>query len=160
MMRRFINLVTELDQTTSTANKVRLLVDYLSQETEEKDKLWMVALFTGKKPQKTVSTSLLRTWCIEQAGISLWLFEQNYHIIGDMAETMALILPRSESPSDKPLHLWMADIRGMSDTTEAKKKEFITNAWSVLDTPSIWVFNKLLTGGFRLGVTKSLMTQA
>ncbi|MGB4958709.1 MAG: ATP-dependent DNA ligase, partial [Saprospiraceae bacterium] len=81
-------------------------------------------------------------------------------IIGDMAETMALVLPRTESPSDKPLHLWMADLYGMSDTTEAKKKEFITNAWSVLDTPSIWVFNKLLTGGFRIGVTKSLMTQA
>ena len=88
-MKRFTELIASLDNTTSSSVKTLLLSEYFISEVEELDKLWAIALFTGKRPPRTINTTLLRTWCAEQADIPLWLFEQNYHIVGDLAETIA-----------------------------------------------------------------------
>ena len=89
-MKAFAALFTVLDQTTGTTAKVTALTRYF-QTAPDDDKLWTIALFTGRRPRRVISTTLLRLWAAEAAGIPLWLFEDAYPIVGDLAETIALI---------------------------------------------------------------------
>ncbi len=156
-MKLFTNLISELNQTNSSLKKTNLLATYFCQERNELNKLWVIALLIGKKPPRTVNTTLLRQWCAEEANIPLWLFEQNYHIIGDLAETIALILPISESTYDIKLHECIALIQSLKSKTEEEKKEITLDLWRHLDDAQIWIFNKLITGGFRIGVSKNIV---
>ncbi|MEL7178010.1 MAG: ATP-dependent DNA ligase, partial [Pseudomonadota bacterium] len=91
-MKDFARLFTAIDQTTKTNTKVAALTTYFETATED-DRLWTIALFSGRRPKRTVTTTLLRGWAAEAAGIPLWLFEESYPIVGDLAETIALVLP-------------------------------------------------------------------
>ncbi len=159
-MKRFTELIASLDNTTSSSVKTLLLSEYFISEVEELDKLWAIALFTGKRPPRTINTTLLRTWCAEQADIPLWLFEQNYHIVGDLAETIALIVTGNHQSIDKALYLWINEIQGLKTSTEEEKKMYMLQAWQSLDSSSVWVLNKLITGGFRIGVSKNIVIKA
>jgi len=159
-MKIFTNLISELSQTNSNLKKTNLLSNYFLQETDELNKLWVIALLIGKKPPRTVNTTLLRQWCAEEADIPLWLFEQNYHIVGDLAETIALILPISVSNYDLKLHECITLIQSLKNKTEPEKKEFVLDIWRNLDDDQIWIFNKLITGGFRIGVSKNIVIQS
>jgi DNA ligase-1 len=101
-MKDFAQLFTRLDQTNSTNAKVDALVDYFD-EAAEKDKLWTMALLSHRRPRRTVNTTLLRTWAAESAGINLWLFEDSYHVVGDLAETITLLLPDPEEEEQHSL---------------------------------------------------------
>ena len=136
-MKLFTNLISELNQTNSSLKKTNLLATYFCQERNELNKLWVIALLIGKKPPRTVNTTLLRQWCAEEADIPLWLFEQNYHIIGDLAETIALILPISESTYDIKLHECIALIQSLKSKTEEEKKEITLDLWRHLDDAQI-----------------------
>ncbi|TYB88026.1 ATP-dependent DNA ligase [Oceaniovalibus sp. ACAM 378] len=158
-MNRFAALFTALDQTTRTTLKVAALADYLSAAPEP-DRLWTIALLSGRRPKRTVTTTLLRKWAAERAGIPLWLFEESYSIVGDLAETIALILPPPSQASDLPLTHWITVIRGLSALGEPARNQAILLAWDQLGTTQRFVFNKLITGGFRMGVSRKLMTRA
>ena len=158
-MNRFAALFTALDQTTRTTLKVAALADYLSAAPEP-DRLWTIALLSGRRPKRTVTTTLLRKWAAERAGIPLWLFEESYSIVGDLAETIALILPPPSQASDLPLTHWITVIRGLSALDESARNQAILLAWDQLGTTQRFVFNKLITGGFRMGVSRKLMTRA
>lgn len=159
-MKRFARLLTELEGTASTTGKVALLATYFLAEEEEKNRLWALALLVGKRPQRPVSTTLLRVWCAELAGIPLWLFEQNYHVVGDLAESIALILPPSKSSTDQALYLYIEELIDLRKKTEEEKKEYICAVWQQLDRDEKWAFNKIITGGFRIGVSRNLIIQA
>ncbi len=159
-MKLFTTLINGLSQTNSSLKKTSLLSAYFIQETNELNKLWVIALLIGKKPPRTVNTTLLREWCAEEAGIPLWLFEQNYHIVGDLAETIALILPISDSKFDLSLHECITQIQGLKNKTETEKKDFVLLMWRNLDEAEKWIFNKLITGGFRIGVSKNIVILA
>lgn len=159
-MKLFTNLINELSQTNSSLKKTTLLSFYFKNEMDDLNKLWVIALLIGKKPPRTVNTTLLRQWCAEEAGIPLWLFEQNYHIVGDLAETIALILPVSYSQFDLSLHECITLIQGLKNKTENEKKDFVLHMWRNLDEAEKWIFNKLITGGFRIGVSKNIVIQS
>lgn len=160
-MKRFTSLLLAIDQTTSTSTKTELITQYLQEESLEKNKLWTIALFTGKKPQRTVNTTLLRKWGAAEANIPLWLFEHTYHIIGDLAETISLILPEYNiTRTSKSMSEWIEEMMALKNADEEEKQIFIINAWKSMDRPSIWVFNKLVTGGFRVGVAKNILIKA
>lgn len=159
-MKRFARLLKKLDDTTSTSGKLACLADYFLQETKEKNKLWTLALFTGRRPPRPVATSLLRQWCAESAEIPLWLFEQNYHVVGDLAETISLVLPPSSQDEEKPLHVYMEELIQLKNRPEEEKKSYIDRNWQSLDGYSRWAFTKCITGGFRIGVSKNLIIQA
>ena len=91
-MKHFAALVMALDQTTKTNERVRALADYFDR-VSDRDKLWTIAILSHRRPKRTVTTTLLRSWAAEKAGLPLWLFEESYHIVGDLAETIALLLP-------------------------------------------------------------------
>ncbi|MCW3105201.1 MAG: ATP-dependent ligase [Bacteroidetes bacterium] len=158
-MKAFSELYTAIDETTKTNAKVDALVHYFSI-AEEKDAIWCVALLIGKKPKRTIKTGELKMWCMELAGIPEWLFEESYHVVGDLAETITLALPPSAEWRDFPLHQTMQTLMGLGNATEEEKKQFIQSTWLLLSTPERFVFNKLITGSFRIGVSQQLVVKA
>ena len=158
-MRHFAQLFLQLDQTTKTNAKVAALAHYFSH-VEDSDKLWTIALLSHRRPKRTVNTTLLRQWAAELSGIPLWLFEDSYHIVGDLAETIALVLPEPSAKSDATLSYWIEYIQELKDKEEAEKQQRIFLAWHMLTPSERFIFNKLITGGFRVGVSQKLMTRA
>lgn len=158
-MRAFAALVSEIDQTTKTSLKTSALAAYF-QAADDVDKLWTIALFTGRRPKRAVTTTLLRSWAADEAAIPLWLFEECYPIVGDLAETIALILPEGTAQTPRSLSAWIEDIIAIYAQDEATKHAFVTQAWRSLGAGERFLFNKLLTGGFRIGVSHKLITQA
>lgn len=159
-MKAFAQLFLSLDETNKTNEKVRILKDYFNC-VPDTDKMHMLALFTGRKPKRQINSTLFRLWAIESVHIPAWLFEESYHVVGDLAETIALLCPQNTAQSsNKTLTEWIAEINNLATFTEEEKKVWLLNAWSVLDTQERFVFNKLMTGSFRVGVSQSLVIKA
>ena len=158
-MRRFARLFTALDQTTRTGAKTAALAAYLA-EAPDADRLWTVALLSGRRPKRTVNATRLAEWAAEAAGLPMWLFQASYDVVGDLAETIHLVLPEPEAAPDRSLSEWIADIRALSSWEEPARKAWVLDAWGRLGGVERFVFNKLITGGFRVGVSQKLMTRA
>jgi DNA ligase-1 len=158
-MKRFAALFQALDQTTKTNAKVAALAEYFADASDD-DKLWTIALFSGRRPKRAITVTRLREWAAEQAGIPLWLFEESYPIVGDLAETIALVLPPPSRQGDRSLTDQIDEIRALSSADDDVRKAAILAAWDRYETSERFVFNKLITGGFRMGVSQKLMTRA
>ena len=158
-MKSFADLFNAIDQSTKTNVKTAALADFFTHAPES-DRIWTIAIFSGRRPKRAVTTTRLREWAAEVAGIPLWLFEEAYPIVGDLAETIALVLPQPSSDSDHGLTHWINALRALSDVDEVERKAAVLKAWDTLDTTQRFLFNKLLTGGFRIGVSQKLMTRA
>ncbi len=158
-MKDFAALFTAIDQTTRTTAKTKALAGFFA-EAEEADKLWTIALFSGRRPKRAVTTTQLREWAAEEAGVPLWLLEESYPIVGDLAETIALLLPPATRHDDAPLSYWINELRSLAALDIETRKARILDAWDRLDETERFLFNKLITGGFRIGVSQKLMTRA
>jgi DNA ligase 1 len=158
-MKNFAQLFTDLDQTTKTLGKIKALIDYFNKVSDQ-DKLWAIALLSHRRPKRTVSTTLLWTWASGLSGYPEWLFGESYSVVGDLAETITLLLPPPQESSDESLTYWINFIRELEQLTIEQKKEKILWAWNRLDQAERFVFNKLITGGFRIGVSQQLMVKA
>ena len=158
-MKRFAKLFTAIDQSNKTNVKVAALADYFSEAADE-DRLWTIALFSGRRPKRAVTTTRLREWASEASGVPLWLFEESYAIVGDLAETIALVLPPNPSDDDRSITYWINALRDLANQEEPARKAFVLEAWQHLSGTERFLFNKLITGGFRIGVSQKLMTRA
>ena len=158
-MKAFAALFTAIDQSTKTTIKVNALSEYF-KAADDIDKLWTIALFSGRRPKRAVTTTRLREWGAEVAGIPLWLFEECYPIVGDLAETIALVLPPNQTTDNRSLSQWITDLREVYKADDETKKAFVLDAWSRLGGTERFIFNKLITGGMRVGVSQKLMTRA
>ena len=158
-MKDFADLFTKLDQTNKTNPKVAYLQEYFQQATSQ-DIMWALALFTGKRPKRPVSTPLLRQWCAGEAGIPLWLFEDSYYVVGDLAETISLTLPEKHYSSTYQLTDWIYFIQNLDKQDDETKQQNVLWAWRQLDQQETFVFTKLMTGGYRIGVSQRLMVRA
>ncbi len=160
-MKKFSALIQVLGTTTKTTEKLEALQEYF-QTANDKDKIWVIALFSGRRPKRSVKSALLREWCMELAGIASWLFEESYHTVGDLAETIALLLPASvdEEKNEHTLSHYLEILLNLEKQDDAVKKEFVTGSWKQMNTNERFVFNKLITGGFRIGVSQKLMVNA
>jgi DNA ligase-1 len=158
-MKHFASLIQQLDQTTKTGVKLQALEAYLCTATEE-DKVWAVALLMGRRPKRPVRAGLLRQWAAERADVPLWLLEESYYIVGDLAETIAMVLPPPTGTSVEPLSYYMQALADLHRRSEQEAQALVTQAWSNLSTVERFVFNKLITGGFRIGVSQKLMVRA
>ena len=158
-MKNFAQLIKTIDSTNKTNLKVAALTEYF-QTAADNDKLWAIAILSHRRPKRPVNTTLLRQWATEISDIPLWLFEESYHIVGDLAETIALILPKTESSSNKSLAAYISEIQTLRTLPEAEKKEYLHTNWMKLDYYERFVFNKIITGSFRIGVSQKLMTRA
>src|SRR5690606_26803916 len=158
-MRAFATLINALDSTNKTSLKLEA-IDRFLHEADNTDKLWFLALFTGKRPKRNVNTALMKQWTIEVAAIPEWLFQESYAAVGDLGETIALVLPQARHYIDRTLTEWMNRIIALKDSSEAEKKEFVLQAWNNLPTTERFIFNKLLGGSFRLGVSSKTLINA
>ena len=158
-MRRFAALIEELDSTNKTNKKVAALSQYFKAAPKE-DALWAVALLSHRRPSRPVTTTLMRSWAAELAQLPEWLFEESYHIVGDLAETIALLVQQEAKGTPPSLSQCIEEIIALKPKEEEEKKTYILKRWQSLDNFERFVFNKILTGGFRIGVSQKLMTRA
>lgn len=161
-MKQFAELFTALDQTTKTNVRLDALEHYFGEAGPE-DALWCIALLTHRRPKRAVNSRLLRTWAAEEAGIALWLFEETYHIVGDLAETIALVTEpfyEASQINERGLHCYMNELIALTSASEDDKRRYVVHTWKSLPKTERLVFNKLITGGFRMGVSARNLTKA
>jgi DNA ligase-1 len=158
-MDDFAILFRALDQTTRTSAKVAALADYF-RTAPEPDRVWTIALLSGRRPKRLIGTGQLRDWAAARAGVPLWLLEESYSVAGDLAETIALILPPGDGRAAPSLATVLADLSTLAGASEDAKKSAVQGYWDGLPDHARFVFNKLITGGFRMGVSRKLMTRA
>jgi DNA ligase-1 len=158
-MRHFAGLFMRLDQSNKTTDKIVALKEYFLSAPDE-DRLWTIALFTHRRPKRQVNTRLLRQWCCEWSGIPDWLFEESYQTVGDLAETISLLLPITDGQQDYSLSYWIRYLMDLDKLDEDAKKDQILHAWQMMSKEERFIFIKLMTGGFRIGVSQNLVTQA
>lgn len=158
-MKDFAALCTALVETTKTNVKTAALARYF-QTAPDPDKLWCIALFSGRRPKRAVTTTQLRDWAAGAAGLPPWMVEECHPIVGDLAETLALILPPARTPQDRPLSDWIADQQSWHALPPEDRQARLAQAWDQLEGPERLWFHKLITGGFRVGVSQRLMTRA
>ena len=159
-MKRFAQLYAELDATTATGAKVDSLVRYFEQ-ARAADAAWATYFLAGGKPRQLVATAALRELACRLAGLEAWLFEESYQAVGDLAETIAHVLPPARSPSDVGLAEWvelrLLTLRGAEPAEQMRR---IAGYWDELDTTGRFLLVKLIGGGFRVGVSKLLVQRA
>ncbi len=158
-MKEFAALIRILSASTKTSEKLDALSKYAGDSRCCRQTMGTGA-FAGRRPKRTVNATQLSTWCLQMTGLPAWLYEECYHTVGDLAETIALLLPPGKSISVHPLHYWIDQLIQLEKAEEATKQTFILKAWEELDTSERFVFNKLITGGFRIGVSQKMMANA
>lgn len=162
-MRRFTRLYTSLDQTTSTNAKVAALVDYF-REAPDGDAAWALQFLSGKRLKRLIGPALLREWLVDAAGLPAWLVEESYTSVGDLAETIALLMDdgtRDAAPFDTSLARFVEDeLLPLRDVEVDAQRERVVGWWRRLDAETCFVVNKLLTGALRVGVSKVLVARA
>jgi len=159
-MREFSRLYAELDETTSTKRKLDALQAYFSKAAPE-NAAWAVYFLAGGKPRQAVPVKLLRQYATEYAGLDEWLFDECYNAVGDLAETIAHILPAPKQESDVGLAEWIeqriAPLRGAAPD---EVRAALFRYWDELETSERFLLVKLIGGGFRVGVSRLLVTRA
>ena len=159
-MKHFSRLFTELDSTTSTNAKLAAMQRYFALASPE-DAAWAVYFLSGGKPRQVVKTASLRQLACAAAGIEDWLFDACYQAVGDLAETIAYVLPLDFVASSVGLAVWVEErllpLRGLSDDEVAHR---VTGFWRELDSQGRFLLIKLVGGGFRVGVSKLLVQRA
>ena len=159
-MRRFAELFQSLDASTSTTAKVAAMVDYFGQAPAE-DAAWAVYFLAGGKPRQVVPTALLRQTACAAAGIDDWLFEECYQAVGDLAETIAHVLPPPARRDAQGLAHWVEQrllpLKGLGPEAQTGR---LREALDELDAQERFLLVKLIGGGFRVGVSKLLVQRA
>ncbi len=159
-MKRFARLYTELDASTSTLLKQRHLVNYFA-EANAADAAWAVYFLCGGKPKRVLPTALMRQAACELAQVPDWLFEECYQAVGDLAETIAHILPAPESEMDMGLAEFIeSQLLPLRKCSAEDALLNVKTLWSSLEALERFLFVKLVGGGFRVGVSKLLVTKA
>lgn len=159
-MKAFARLFDELDSSTATSAKTEALKRYFAVAPAG-DAAWAVYFLAGGKPRQVVATGLLRALACERAVIPDWLFDESYHAVGDFAETIANVLPPPTTVGDIGLADWiekrLLPLRGLEPLEQARR---IAGYWDELERGERFLLTKLISGGFRVGVSKLLVQRA
>lgn len=160
-MENFVNLILNLDSSQGINQKTQYLIDFF-QNCSPKDGIWALALLAGKKKERGISTKMLKNTANQMVDFPTWLFDESYSVVGDLAETIAKILPRSNSEFtfSKPLSECMQEIIDLKTKSDGEKEEFLKENWLTMNYEQRLVWNKLLTGGFRAGVSSGILAKA
>lgn len=158
-MKAFAELFQALDTTTAQSAKLAALVAYL-RVAPPADAAWATYFLAGGKPRQMVPTKRLKALAQEAAGLPEWLFEESYQAVGDLAETLALLLPPPAQPVDLPLAEWMARLLPLRALPPEEADARLRTQWDMLAPEQRFVYFKLITGNFRVGVSRLQVTQA
>jgi DNA ligase-1 len=162
-MKRFTELYMELDASNRRTTKLAALKRYFAEVPAE-DGAWAVFFLTGNRFKRPIKSTDFREWAGAACGFPTWMVEECYNHVGDLAETLALLLAdgkRAGETRDRPLHLVVEeDIAPLRDLEPAEQRLRIETLWSQLSGESCFIFNKLITGGFRVGVSQTIVSAA
>jgi DNA ligase 1 len=162
-MKAFSRLYKALDETNKTTGKVDAMVKYF-ETTPPEDAVWGLYFLTGRRPRRPVNTTKMWGWANELSGLPAWLFSECYDAVADLAETIAKIVPEPPEPPDAEAHSlshWVNDrLLPLANISEEDQKVEISRAWAELDIYERMVYNKLITGEFRVGVSQDLVIRA
>ncbi|MEO5660864.1 MAG: ATP-dependent DNA ligase, partial [Polaromonas sp.] len=159
-MKAFAALYRELDATTSSLAKQAALQRYL-QSAAPADGAWAVYFLAGGKPRQLVPAKLLRQLAQQDASLPEWLFDESYDAVGDLAETIALLLPPPTGKHDLGLALWIEQhLLPLRKAPAQALPDMLRRQWDLLALDERLVYFKLITGGFRVGVSRLQVTQA
>lgn len=158
-MRGFAGLYAALDASNKTSDKVAAMRAYFAAAPAE-DAAWAVYFLIGRRPRQVVSTRNLRAWAMAAGEVPEWLFDECYEVVGDLAETVALLLPDAGNGSTASLRAWVERLLTLPEMEEAAQAEVMRAAWAELGVVERLVWNKLITGAFRVGVAQSLVVRA
>ena len=161
-MKRFAALFAAIDQTNATNRKVDAMADYFATAPPS-DAAWAVFFLTGRRLKRLVSYIAIRDWTLAATGLEGWMLEECYSVVGDGAETAALVLDQLPSvpSSDLPLAEWVeARILPLRHADPAAQQLRVTGWWRELDRLQRFILLKLLTGEFRVGVSQTLVVRA
>lgn len=159
-MRDFAKLYLELDSSNRTNDKVAFMVQYFRTASPE-DAGWAVYFLTGRRPKRPFASTKFQLWAAESAGISPWLFTECYDAVGDLAETIALVLPPPVQENTEGLAWWVQNVLLiLAKEPEESQRRIVQDSWEKLSHSERFVFNKLITGAFRVGVSQELVVRA
>ncbi|MEM1142386.1 MAG: ATP-dependent DNA ligase [Pseudomonadota bacterium] len=158
----FTQLYTELDSSNSTNAKIRAMVAYFKQ-ADASDAAWATYFLTGRRLKRLIKRNELRAWTLTATGIPEWLLEETYQHVGDMAETIALLVPNSALGESLPLTLreWVEGrLLRLTDSSDQQREEQVLSWWKELPADACFTLNKLMTGALRVGVSQKLVQRA
>ena len=159
-MRQFAALVAAIDETTRTTEKVDAMVEYFTN-AQPADAAWAVHFLSGERPKRLIPVRRLAEWATEASDIPDWLFGECYTAVGDLAETITLLLPDGDATVDRPLHVWIEEhLLTLTGRDEPEQRRSVLASWRELAGAERFVWNKLITGGFRVGVSQPLVIRA
>lgn len=159
-MKLFTELYNELDQTNKTNEKVDALKNYFAQ-AEKSDAAWALYFLSGRKPRQIVPSKKLREWALELSDIPEWLFDESRDMVGDGAETIALLLPNNAEIDETPLNILVEQhLLPLRGADEILQKEAVLKAWARMNYSQRLIYNKLISGSFRVGVSQLLVVRA
>lgn len=160
-VREMAALVRELPAIASTGERLRRLAAHFDR-SDDASAAWALWFLLGHRRRRTVSAATLRSWVAARAGISEGLAALCHDHVGDLAETLALLLPDPpRAPPDLPLTTLVAE--GVDPLASAKREEqaqIVASLWDRLDRDGAFLYHKVLTGAFRIGVAKGLAVRA
>jgi DNA ligase 1 len=159
-VKTFARLFAAIDETMRTNEKVDAMVEYF-RSVEPADAAWAVWFLSGGRPKRLIPVRRLAAWAMEETQVPEWLFNECYDAVGDLAETISLLLPDAESTTDVPLHRWIDErLLPLAAKSEEEQRASIVRSWRELGGTERFIWNKLITGGFRVGVSQQLVVRA
>lgn len=159
-MKRFTQLFCELDQTTRTNEKVAALEKYF-RETAPPDAAWALQFLCGRTLPRAVPTKTLWELTVAESNLPGWMLEECHDAVGDMAETIALVLPESGTGTSSSLsELVQQRLIPLRQLPEHARRNLLLKTWRELNSTERLVWNKLITGNFRVGVARTLVIRS
>lgn len=159
-MKEFSALYRSIDETTKTNAKLAAMRGFFLNVSHE-DAAWAVYFLSGERVKRLISTRTLREWAVQSSGISDWLFEESYSWVGDLAETISLLVPSSALNTEGGLDYWVRQkIEPLKSVPLDRIQYDLSCCWQSIGPSERFLFLKLVTGGLRVGVSKRLVTRA
>lgn len=158
-MQHFANLFSQLDSTTKTSTKIAALADYFGSAPPQ-DAAWAIYFLSGNRPKRLLPSKLLRQWAAEAASITDWLFDESYDAVGDLAETISLVVPPGGKTDDASLAQWILNrLEPLAKMPFEEQRDAIREIWELTEGTTRFVVMKLITGAFRVGVSERLVVR-
>jgi len=162
-VRAFSELFEELDTTTATNLKVAAMVRYFKRSAPA-DAAWAAYILSGRRLKRFIGPTLLYRWLVESAALPEWLIDESMAAVGDMAETIALLMEcagNADPAFDISLAEWIdGRLLPLRPVAVEEQRAAIVKWWRTLPYRECFLLNKLLTGELRVGVSALLVTRA
>ncbi len=159
-MRAFAALCHRLDEARGAVDRVEALGAYLGR-TPAADAAWALSLMTDQKPPGIVSIHRLKQWAAAACDLPPWMLDACHKVSGDLAETIALLLPAARTVDDRPLHEWIEqDLLPLGKMPLEDRRRAILRAWDRMDPSGRLVWNRLITGTFRMEIARDVVARA